>query len=305
MNFSLKPHQLVAHWVPGFLVVCSVALTVCYIQDRCVFTVFGNGGLLLLLAVAAFIVGQVIDSFRDHCIETWLDDHKGKMKWDFFFECKDQRLGNLEGFFWDYYVFSINLVIAVVVSAVLALIVVAPTPPLRLVLLIIVGLLAGCILLLDAGELRKRMVGFTQGRTDSLPHEGVYTRLKPSQVDKGGVGVFAIRDIRRGTKIFTGDDSDLIWHTRDELGLANLPPAVKRLYDDFCLIEQKGLRYGCPSNFNLLTVAWYLNHSKEPNVRCGDDFEFYTLKDIREGEELVVDYETYNDFPQRPDYFAS
>jgi SET domain-containing protein len=46
-----------------------------------------------------------------------------------------------------------------------------------------------------------------------------------------------------------------------------------------------------------LTPAWFLNESKKPNTRCDDNYDFYTLREIRPGEELTVDYETFSDYP--------
>ncbi|PYJ84527.1 MAG: hypothetical protein DME22_12480 [Verrucomicrobia bacterium] len=100
----------------------------------------------------------------------------------------------------------------------------------------------------------------------TMPHEQVYARIGRSKIH--GVGVFAIRDIPKGTKIFPDDDSELIW----------------------------GETYGPPNSFNLMTVAWYLNHSKTPNVGCDKDYTFFALRDIKKGEELTADYHTYNEF---------
>ena len=70
-----------------------------------------------------------------------------------------------------------------------------------------------------------------------------------------------------------------------------------KLYDDFCII--KGNKYGCPINFNSLTVGWYLNESKEnPNVRATNDYDFIAIRDIKKGEELTVDYSTFSDYPK-------
>jgi len=128
----------------------------------------------------------------------------------------------------------------------------------------------------------------------AMPHKGVYARIRPSKIH--GVGVFAIRDIPKGIKIFAGDDSELIWMKRSALKLDDLPEAIKRLYDQFCLIKDKGETYGCPKSFNLMTVPWYLNHSKNPNVGCDKNYIFFALRNIKEGEELTADYETYNEF---------
>lgn len=127
-----------------------------------------------------------------------------------------------------------------------------------------------------------------------MPHEGVYTRLYCSPIH--GVGIVAIRDIKKNTLIFEGDDEDLIWIGKREI--VNLPPEVRKLYDDFAVI--KGDKYGCPANFNLLTPAWYLNEPKpgdEPNVGANQEYEFFALRDIRKGEELTVRYCTYSDEP--------
>ncbi len=93
--------------------------------------------------------------------------------------------------------------------------------------------------------------------------------------------------------IFYGDDADLIWIHKSKL--KSLSKALKQLYDDFCVIKKD--MYGCPQNFNQLTVAWYLNDSKRPNVGVNKNYNFYALRDIRSGEELTVDYATYSDEP--------
>ncbi len=125
-----------------------------------------------------------------------------------------------------------------------------------------------------------------------FPHDGVYTRLGVSRIH--GVGVFAIKDIPTGTRMFEGDDANIVWVTKEDIGQVEGP--VKQLYDDFCII--KGSRYGCPTNFNKLTISWYLNESKAPNVKCDADYEFYAARDITGGEELTVDYATFSEYPE-------
>jgi SET domain-containing protein len=123
------------------------------------------------------------------------------------------------------------------------------------------------------------------------PHEGVFTRLKPSPIH--GIGVFAIRRIPKGTRVFGADDAALAWVPKKQI--EHLPEPLKMLYTDFSVI--KGDWYGCPTSFNDLTVSWYLNHSENPNVAADDSFRFYALRDIEEGEELTVNYQTYSDTP--------
>ena len=121
-----------------------------------------------------------------------------------------------------------------------------------------------------------------------LPHVGVFTRIAPSNIH--GVGVIALRLIPKGTYVFPGDDDELLWINKSVL--IGLPKEIKKLYKDFCV--KKGKLNGCPKNFNKMTPAWYLKHSSEPNVGCDDEYNFYSLRNIKKGEELTVDYKTYS-----------
>jgi hypothetical protein len=133
---------------------------------------------------------------------------------------------------------------------------------------------------------------------EGKPHEKVYARLRPSKLVKGEIGVFAIRKIRKGTPIFRGDLDEMVW--LEEGNLPKGPQQVRRLYDDFAVIRpdrrhKKKKRYGCPLNFNRLTISWYLNNSQNPNVRCDKHYNFFAKKDIDVGDELTVDYSTYSE----------
>ena len=131
-------------------------------------------------------------------------------------------------------------------------------------------------------------------RQSAPPHHGVYARIRPSR--RGGVGVFAIRHIEKGTHLFYGDNDKIVWVDRDTL--RGLPREIRRLYEDFCIIKDGGQVYGCPANFNRLTVAWYLNSSRNPNVLCDQHYRFFAKRDIKTGEELTVDYSTYSELPR-------
>jgi SET domain-containing protein len=129
-----------------------------------------------------------------------------------------------------------------------------------------------------------------------MPQDRVYTRIKPSNIH--GVGVFAIRPIPKGTSIFPYDNSPIVWIKNDKI--KRLRGEIRRLYEDFCIIKDDGETYGCPANFSLMTVAWFLNEPKpgqHPNVGCRKDYTFYALRDIAAGEELTVDYPTFSEKP--------
>ena len=149
----------------------------------------------------------------------------------------------------------------------------------------------------DLGGLGRALSVKWQPERQVSPHEGVYTRLKPSQVHKGGIGVFAIIKIKKHSSLFSDDNEEMVWIS--EGTLPTTPKEIRRLYDDFAVIKEK--RYGCPTNFNRLTMSWFLNEPKpgeHPNVGCDTQtYDFFALRDIEAGEELTVDYSKYSDLP--------
>jgi hypothetical protein len=120
------------------------------------------------------------------------------------------------------------------------------------------------------------------------PHMNVHTRLQPSNVHKGAVGVFAITKIAKGTRLFLGDNEEILWVKEESF--SRQPTHVRTLYEDFAV--RRGQRFGCPITFNRLTMAWYLNEpnrGQTPNVGRVDETQgFVALRDIRSGEELTL-----------------
>jgi FRG domain len=126
-------------------------------------------------------------------------------------------------------------------------------------------------------------------RQESKPHADTFMRLRPSKAKAGDVGIFAIRPIKRNAKIFTGENEEITWTSAKDIPKSG---QIKKLYEDFGI--GKSDRLGTPTSFNRLTPAWYMQDSKKPNVRCDDDYDFYALRNIRQGEELTVDYSTFH-----------
>ncbi len=116
----------------------------------------------------------------------------------------------------------------------------------------------------------------------------MYVQLQPSPIN--GVGVFAVRDIPRGTKIFANEQSAMV--EVDRASLKDESESMKKLYHNYCV--WRGEKLYCPVNFNSVTPAYFINHADTPNVMCDEDFDFVALRDILPGEELLVDYRTYN-----------
>jgi SET domain-containing protein len=116
-----------------------------------------------------------------------------------------------------------------------------------------------------------------------------YVMIKPSPLH--GIGVFAIRDIPKGTSnIFSKGVGDWIKVSKEEVEA--LPQHSKDLIENHCLFDED--HYFIPDyGFKLVDLVIYLNHSETPNViSLNDGEEFEAIRDIAIGEELLVDYGT-------------
>jgi hypothetical protein len=126
--------------------------------------------------------------------------------------------------------------------------------------------------------------------------------LKPSPL--GGIGIFATHDIPAGTDVFTRD-----FNLRS-LKIKEVPEEFLRycIYtsDEECL---------CPERFDRMEILWYINHSSEPNITpkgtIGENkfdiskrHDVYAIKDIRAGDEILIDYNYFGEPEQfKEDYF--
>jgi hypothetical protein len=129
---------------------------------------------------------------------------------------------------------------------------------------------------------------------DSLPHSGVHARLGPSSIH--GIGVFAIESIALGTNVFENDRRLLRWIDAAALETMALSLAERKLYGDFGV--RRGNQIGCPENFNLLSVGWYVNEplpGEKPNLHATDQLDMVATRDIAAGEELTIDYALFSE----------
>jgi SET domain-containing protein len=117
-----------------------------------------------------------------------------------------------------------------------------------------------------------------------------YAMLKPSKIH--GIGVFAIKDIPKGCKTIFSEPNlkDDEYIAVSKTSIEKLPKSAIALIENFCLYDDEN--YFVPEKgFKKLDLAIYLNHSENPNlisINDGDYFE--TLRDIKAGEELLIDY---------------
>ena len=108
--------------------------------------------------------------------------------------------------------------------------------------------------------------------------------IKPSKIE--GVGVFANKDLKKGSKLY--------WDKRIRKIPIKKAKSNKKLYEmceRYC-IETKS-NYHCPLNFYKMSIIWFLNHSKNPNmiqVKGG----WVAKRNINKGEELTINYDSLN-----------
>jgi len=117
--------------------------------------------------------------------------------------------------------------------------------------------------------------------------QDTYIMLKPSPIE--GIGVFAIRDIPKGCRtIFSAGVGEWIKVAVTEV--EKLPAHSRNLVETYCLYDEEN--YFVPDyGFKLMDMVLYLNHSSQFNIASVNDGEqFEALRDIKAGEELLVDY---------------
>jgi len=122
---------------------------------------------------------------------------------------------------------------------------------------------------------------------------GLFIRIKKSGVH--GVGLFAVRDIPKGTNPFQSLlKTEYIEFTQEELENA-LPKNTYEMIDAYSARDENFI-YIPTHGFNPIDLPYLINHSDEPNVATDVEGEhFVTLRDIKEGEELFSDFSTYHD----------
>lgn len=122
----------------------------------------------------------------------------------------------------------------------------------------------------------------------------IRTRLKPSLLHKGGVGVFAILPIKKGQVIFDTYGANCLFVPSSKLN--RLPEPVRKMYTDFAM--QVDDDFYPPKDFARMGMFWYICHSDKPNCRYresrGGTNAYVATRNIRAGEEICANYNAYD-----------
>lgn len=110
--------------------------------------------------------------------------------------------------------------------------------------------------------------------------------LRPSKMIKGEIGLFSVRNLKKDTIIAHADKLSENFVPWNDYYKADKKTQIK--IRQFCLQTNEG--FFAPDDFNYLSVPWYMNHSCSYNIGFDNKGNFITTRNIKNGEELVIDY---------------
>lgn len=116
-----------------------------------------------------------------------------------------------------------------------------------------------------------------------------WVMIRPSPIE--GIGVFALRDIPKGCReMFSSPDTIEQWIPVSKTEVDQLPAHARALIENYCLYDET--HFFVPGyGFKKMDLVNFLNHADEPNIISINDGEFFeATRDIRAGEELLIDY---------------
>lgn len=112
-------------------------------------------------------------------------------------------------------------------------------------------------------------------------------QIRPSKILKGEIGVFAVRNLKKGSVVgATKLLDESLFFTWNEY--KKIDKISQNVIKDFCIGTEKG--FYAPSNINYISIPWNYNHSCSGNIGFNNNGDFITLKNIKSGEELFYDY---------------
>lgn len=120
-------------------------------------------------------------------------------------------------------------------------------------------------------------------------------KLKPSRVVKGEIGAFAMRNFAQGEIIVRSEEfQDNNQMTINEYYLLDKETRALVKAHGTITIETVYM----PENLNHLRAVNYFNHSCSPNIGFDEEDNYIAVRNIRKGEELLLDYSFLNTNPR-------
>ncbi len=118
MSFALKPYQLIAFWIPGFVALAIVSFADLKSGHNHL-KLFADevGASSVALAFAAFVIGSFLD-----CIRNLLEDFvsnffpKHAIDWSYIWKFDKDNFEKMEEYYFTYYVFDFNMAAALLLG---------------------------------------------------------------------------------------------------------------------------------------------------------------------------------------------
>jgi len=163
-KLPISSHQLFAFFLPGLVlafpsVYCFYFTFVEHGTIDAFFKHYKDNEVLIsfIMIVLASLFGLILDSFRNGVLEKAFDKRKA-IKWDFFFEKEDLKVKLLYDRYYNFYVFNINTILAIMLSSI---ILIYNFHLSSVVYVLIVEFITALILGWEAYTLRKEIIKIT------------------------------------------------------------------------------------------------------------------------------------------------
>jgi hypothetical protein len=119
MKFELNSHILIAHWVPGFILVMALRARFLNSPPPLLKSSIGLDApgdeaiLALVLVVVAFVAGEILDASRDLLENLW--DRLQTVKWEFFTDAAQDEIEKIKTSHFTYYAFDCNISLTLII----------------------------------------------------------------------------------------------------------------------------------------------------------------------------------------------